>query len=411
MPLHIARLPILAVSALSVMGLVSCGGWNPNNNDVPPAGPAVVSTLVATADVTHAGHLDAVSIDANPGYPGGSMGTPCFVSVRLQGTPAGTFQDPLDTDTSPSISAMAVADLFGTGFPDLVLAASPGQGSTQADNYVTVCTQSTTMPGTFPDQVQLALGARDPMGVAVADLYDDGQPGILVAATGGTDLLFFRQEVKGTFTVPPVSIPVGAAPVAVATANLMGSGTDLLAATATGVTVLLHGATAGTFQAPVAYAAGQSITAMAVADLDGDGHPDVVLVNGRSAMMGVCVLLQQGATGTFKAPVLYSTGDACSSSVAVGVLGSDTLPSLVVANSGYPGYSGSVAVLRPDATHPGQFQAPVMYMGYYGPCSIALGDLNGDGLLDMLVSDGYSLVRFQDPSNPGFFLPPIALRY
>jgi hypothetical protein len=124
----------------------------------------------------------------------------------------------------------------------------------------------------------------------------------------------------------------------------------------------------------------------------------------------VNVLLQNGATGAFLAPVAFSTDDDYAASVAVGILGSDTYPSLVVANYGAMGYPGSVAVLRPDTATPGRFLTPDRYRGYTGPQSITLGDLDGDGRLDMIVADGNTLVRYQDPAHPGQFLAPFTLR-
>jgi hypothetical protein len=64
-----------------------------------------------------------------------------------------------------------------------------------------------------------------------------------------------------------------------------------------------------------------------------------------------------------------------------------------------------------DHAVPGQLGPPVRYRGYWGPLSVALGDLNGDGLLDMVVADGAPYVRFQSTVTPGLFLPPTWLKY
>jgi hypothetical protein len=70
-----------------------------------------------------------------------------------------------------------------------------------------------------------------------------------------------------------------------------------------------------------------------------------------------------------------------------------------------------VAVFMQGHAVPGQLDPPVLYRGYWGPLSVALGDLDGDGLVDMVVADGSPYVRFQSRVTPGLFMPPIWLKF
>ena len=100
----------------------------------------------------------------------------------------------------------------------------------------------------------------------------------------------------------------------------------------------------------------------------------------------------------------------CSCSLAVGDLDGDGKPDVVVANAGPPGDPGSVAVFLQNPAAPGVLRPAALYQGYWGPVWVALGDLNGDGRLDMVVADGAPYVRYQSQTTPGLFLPPTWLK-
>ena len=74
---------------------------------------------------------------------------------------------------------------------------------------------------------------------------------------------------------------------------------------------------------------GNSPQSVAVADVNGDGKPDLVVANYN---YGVGVLLGNG-DGTFRAPLIYSTGGNTPFSVAIADVNGDGKPDLVVANA------------------------------------------------------------------------------
>jgi hypothetical protein len=150
-----------------------------------------------------------------------------------------------------------------------------------------------------------------------------------------------------------------------------------------GVGVLL-GNGDGTFQPSVTYTSGGfSPYSVAVADVNHDGKADIVVanffVNDYSNVGALSVLLGSG-DGTFQAPVSYSSGGYGATSVAIGDVNGDGNPDLVVANS-----DSSVSVLLGNGD--GTFQAPVSYSSDgYGATSVAIGDVNGDGNPDLVVA-------------------------
>jgi hypothetical protein len=367
------------------------------------SGTGYLAQSVAVTDLNGDGKLDVLSaIAASPS----SQST---LSARIQvPTAPGTFGDPVQSHTGADPVNVAVGDLNGDGLADVAVAnAAPASDGTHA---VDVQFQVAGTPGAFSAPVTLPLGALTPRRLALADLDGDGRLDVAVAAAGTSDVQVLFQQAPGTFA-PPVGFPGGGEPTAVAAAGLTGpGGVDLVATTASGLlSVLLHGPAPGTFLPPASYAAGTSPAAVQVADMDGDGRPDVVVADYDGTLV---VFLQAPAgDGTLLPPVRYGTLDYGSCSIAIGDVDGDGRPDVVVANAGPPGYPGSVSVFIQDHVVPGLLGPPVRYRGYWGPLSVALGDLNGDGLLDMVVADGSPYVRFQSTVTPGLFLPPVWLRF
>jgi hypothetical protein len=171
----------------------------------------------------------------------------------------------------------------------------------------------------------------------------------------------------------------------VAVADLNGDGKPDLAAAVRGrnsVGVLL-GRGDGAFGAATTYAVGGDPFNVAVADLNGDGKPDLVTPN----RLGndVSVLLGHG-DGTFGAPTGYATGWH-PNMIAMVDLDGDGKFDLVTAD--HNGNSVSALLGRGDGT----FGAATTYAAGRGPTDVAVADLNGDGRPDLVTAnnDGNSV--------------------
>jgi Bacterial Ig-like domain (group 3)/FG-GAP-like repeat/Domain of unknown function (DUF4214)/FG-GAP repeat len=124
--------------------------------------------------------------------------------------------------------------------------------------------------------------------------------------------------------------------------------------------------------------AGALPSAMATADFNGDGRPDLAVSNDTQSG-GVCVLLGN-ADGTFQPAQAYAAG-ADTSAVTTGDFNHDGKPDLVVAEAD----GGTVSVRLGQGN--GTFAAAQSFPAGPNPSALITADFNHDGRLDLAVVD------------------------
>ena len=133
---------------------------------------------------------------------------------------------------------------------------------------------------------------------------------------------------------------------------------------------------------------------MAIADLNGDGKPDILVTNGGAhGDDGVGVLLGKG-NGTFRKAVTYKSGGPEPWAVAVADVNGDGKPDILVTHGGTDSSGHSkIGVLLGNGD--GTFRSVTTCdSGGVANFSVAVGDINGDGKPDLIVT------RFwEDESN------------
>jgi predicted NUDIX family NTP pyrophosphohydrolase len=182
------------------------------------------------------------------------------------------------------------------------------------------------------------------------------------------------------------SLGTDLAPVSIAIADMNGDGTpDLATANRLGsnVSVFLNFGD-GSFQARRDYGISAEPTSLAVGDVNGDRKPDLVTSNHE----GTVSVLPNAGEGSFGVKRDYPTG-LSPYSVAIGDLNGDGTPDLAVAvrDDDVSG-SGAVSVLM--NTGSGAFGAGQVYPIEADPAAVAIGDLNGDGSADLTTANTYA---------------------
>ncbi|OWK41895.1 polymorphic outer membrane protein [Fimbriiglobus ruber] len=387
-----------AVTTGSGGGLVQAG--NGNNTIATAGGASVVLAGNGNNTVTAGNTYVSLGSGANTIHSlGGLQAQIGSGNYTIDGLQVG---DQLITQTSPptpagQIVSLTAADGTPVANPDLaptVTALSVSTGPAAGGTTVTITGTNLgnaivvdfgTVAGTVVSDTATQIVATSPAGAA-------GAVDVTVTTVNGTSATSPADQFTYA-AVPPVSPPPSTVPPGTPKPSLVGYAQVAVGADAGGtgtVTVYNPDGSVAYMAAPF----GASFTAgvrVAVADLNGDGAPELIAGTGPGVANQVVVLdgktHQQIASfepfeGTFTGGLFITVGD----------INGDGVPDLVVT----PDQSGGPIVAAYDgaALGKGQVVQLARFFGindpnFRGGARAAVGDINGDGFGDVIVSAGF----------------------
>ena len=273
------------------------------------------------------------------------------------------------------------ADMNKDGKPDILV-------SDSSDNAFSVLLGNGD--GTFKVQAEIRVSVRPAHAtlqmLVVGDFDKDGNLDVIStnADTNSDIVVAYPGNGDGSFG-KPYGIQTGQQTLFLQTAALTGSGgnLDLIAGSFADSTLrVLFGKGNGGFNSAVTYPASGLTTSLAtqplaVADLDGDGKPDIVLVNATGSFLQV---MHNDGSGGFH-PANSIVLGSVPSDVQSGDLNGDHHADVAEINAA----DGTLGVLLGNGN--GTFQPLQTYPVGSHPVRLMLADVNGDGILDAITAN------------------------
>ncbi len=215
----------------------------------------------------------------------------------------------------------------------------------------------------------------DPTQVVAAALTKDGLTDLVVLNQGSQDISIFLNDGKGGFITMP-TVDAGNDPRGIAVRDVNGDGIpDLLVSNGQGDLLIIIGDGDGTFQP---YERADQTVSLAVGDFSKGGQPDFVLsdtsIDQLSIDYGETQSFVQGRSQGLEAP----------GAVAVADLNGDGDPDIIVVNQGendilvYLGLGGN------------EFEAPLKFFTGTDPVGLTVADLTDTGVPDLIVANAGS---------------------
>lgn len=272
----------------------------------PPVGKT--SSGIAASDFNGDGHLDLVVSSIS--------NDPSDIASVLLGYGDGTFAEAVEYPVGAFPQFVAVSDLNGDGKPDIVTENSNG-------NSISVLLGNGD--GTFMARVDHDLGLG-PTNLAIADMNGDGIPDVVVATNSFFASFAVMQGIgDGTFAAPTYGGAGQTIYSGIAVADINKDGLlDVVLLDRTNARMDVYfGAGAGLFSNVIQVPTDADVSCVGAADLFGDNHMEIISAGGSGAR-----LFEVRSNGTFQ-DVGLLPGVVGGAAIAIADIDHDGKPDIV----------------------------------------------------------------------------------
>ncbi|WP_337966084.1 MBG domain-containing protein [uncultured Flavobacterium sp.] len=298
------------------------------------------------------------------------------------------FEPKVDFNVNTNAYSSTIGDFDGDGKPDIAVTNYSGNSISILRN---TSSSGSISGASFAAKIDFTT-ATTPEGIEIGDFDGDGKIDLVVVNYNDNSMSIFRNTSSGIGNISfatRINFTTLANPRNAVVADFDGDGkSDLVLTNYNGNSISTFRNTSSgigniNFSAKVDFSGTSGSIGLSIGDLDGDGKIDVATAD----LVGqrVSVFRNISTTGVINfSPIVSLPVGLFANNVVIGDLNNDGKPDLAVSNNG----SSVISVFNNTSSGIGNinFDAKVDFSAATNVTNLAIGDLDGDGKLDLAVS-------------------------
>ena len=315
------------------------------------------------------------------------------------------------TVTAATATSLTVTVPYGATFQPISVTTNNLTAYSLSPYFVTFTGGGTLDNNSFGGLKEFSSGAG-PNFSGIQDIDGDGKPDMISVNQSANTVSIFRNTTTSKNNVSFANkqdVNTGSFPLGASFADFDGDGmTDMIVSNynSNTISVYRNTSTSGSisFSAAQSYATGTRPGYAQVADIDGDGKPDIIEANNSSNSLSIFINTSSGTGNISFATKVDVTVGSAPSIIAIADIDGDGKVDIVCPNQG----ASNIYLLRNTSSGAGivNFSTSVLTsgVGSSGPRGVSIGDLDGDGKPDLVIANSYAgtITIYKNNCSAGF---------